>query len=127
MRSDMDLKTQCYQSIREKILNCVYQPGSMIFENQLCTELQLSRTPIREALNRLEQEGWLQIVPKRGILVKGISVNDVLCIFQTRYYIEPIALSLAAPHLDHSKLQEFRDSFETVSSMPFSGSKGPTP
>ena len=63
-----DLKTFAYTSIKEKLLHCDYEPGSVLNETALCQELKISRTPIREALNRLSQENLIQILPKRAFL-----------------------------------------------------------
>lgn len=49
-----DLKNHAYQIIKERLINCIYEPGSFINESQLATDLGLSRTPVREAINRLE-------------------------------------------------------------------------
>ena len=61
-----DLKTFAYTSIKEKLLHCDYEPGSVLNETALCQELKISRTPIREALNRLSQENLIQVLPKKG-------------------------------------------------------------
>ena len=62
-----NLKTQAYNAIRRKIVTCEYAPGTFINEELLTNELGLSRTPIRDALSRLEQEG-LRLNLKRGFL-----------------------------------------------------------
>ncbi len=83
----------------------------MLNEAQLALELGYSRTPIREALNRIENEGFIRILPKKGIYVTDVTLNDVVQIFQTRLEIEPIALRLAAQNLPKKELLYFRDSF----------------
>lgn len=83
----------------------------MLNEGQLALELGYSRTPIREALNRIENEGYIRILPKKGIYVTDVTLNDVVQIFQTRLEIEPVALRLAAQNLPKNELIYFRDSF----------------
>ena len=90
-----NLKLQAYSILKKKIISCEYQPGSMLNEAQLAEELGFSRTPIREAISILEMEGFLCIVPKKGILVTDILLSDIVQIFQARMEIEPIALKLA--------------------------------
>mgnify|MGYP005937456995 FL=1 len=107
-----DLKNHAYQIIKERLINCIYEPGSFINESQLATDLGLSRTPVREAINRLESEGLVKVMPKKGIYVTDISLNDVLQIFQTRIEIEPIAVRLAAPHLPREELLAFCGKFK---------------
>ena len=70
-----NLKLQAYRILKEKIVNCIYPPGSMLNEAQLATELGFSRTPTREAISILEMEGFLRIVPKKGILVSDILLS----------------------------------------------------
>lgn len=107
-----DLKNYVYKVIRERIVNCTYGPGSMIFEQNLTEELKVSRTPVREALNRIEQEGFIRIMPKKGVMVKEISVSDVGQIFQVREEIEPIIVRLAGPYLSKERLGDFRRRYE---------------
>jgi DNA-binding GntR family transcriptional regulator len=109
------LKANAYQILKERLVDCVYPPGSMLNEAQLATELQLSRTPIREAISKLEMEGFVQILPKKGIYVTNITLNEVVQVFQTRLEIEPVALRLAAPHLPKEELQAFCEKFRNPS------------
>lgn len=108
-----DLKYHVYQDLKEKLINCIYPPGSMLNEVQLASQYGLSRTPIREAINRLEMDGYVKVIPKKGIYVTDISLNDVLQIFQTRIEIEPIALRLAIPYLNQDELLFFQKRFES--------------
>ena len=70
-----------------------------------------SRTPVREALNRIENEGFIRIMPKKGIYVTDVTLQDVMQIFQTRLEIEPITLRMAGPNLPMEELLSFRESF----------------
>jgi DNA-binding GntR family transcriptional regulator len=106
-----DLKIRMHEILRNRIIECEYPPGTMLNETHLCTELEVSRTPIREALALIEREGFVQIIPKKGIFVKDITLSNVLSIFQVRYEIEPVALRMAAPFLQEEKLLEFKSKF----------------
>lgn len=106
-----NIKNQVYTIIKERLVNCIYEPGSFLNEIQLAQELGCSRTPVREAISRLEQENLVQIFPKKGIYVTDISLNDVQQIFQTRLEIEPITLRMAADHLPMDTLKIFRKKF----------------
>lgn len=105
-------KNSLYLDLKEKLINCIYAPGSILNEMQLADEYGMSRTPIREALNRLEMDGLIKIMPKKGTYVTDISLNDVMQIFQTRIEIEPLTLKMAAPYLDVGELMMFRNKFE---------------
>ncbi len=108
-----NLKIQAYNILKDKIITCEYTPGSMLNEAQLATELGFSRTPIREAISILEMEGFLSIVPKKGILVTDILLNDIVQIFQARMEIEPIALKMAGPHMSKEEVMKWIRIFES--------------
>lgn len=112
--ANQNLKAQAYTILKEKIVTCEYRPGSMLNEAQLATELGFSRTPIREAISILEMEGFLLIVPKKGIMVTDILLSDVVQIFQARMEIEPIALKLAGSHIPEEELLEWKEKFLTA-------------
>jgi len=111
--ANQNLKVQAYAILKEKIVNCEYLPGSMLNEAQLASELGFSRTPIREAISILEMEGFLRIVPKKGILVTDILLSDIVQIFQARMEIEPIALKLAGPHIPEEEIKEWIETFQS--------------
>jgi DNA-binding GntR family transcriptional regulator len=105
------LKKYAYNEIKRKILNCDYAPGCLLNEQFLTSELNISRTPIREALNRLDQEGLIRILSKKGILVSNISIIDLTHIYQVRIELEPYVVRMAGPHLDLEKLMYYRKLF----------------
>ena len=106
-----NLKIQAYSILKKKIVNCEYRPGSMLNEAQLAEELGFSRTPIREAISILEMEGFIRVVPKKGILVTDILLSDIVQIFQARMEIEPIALKLAGPRIPGEELLKWKGWF----------------
>lgn len=87
--ANKNLKQKAYETIKNKIVNCVYQPGEFINEDMLCEELQMSRTPVRDALGRLEQENLIQIKSKVGVIVEPISFSNINMIYETRLLLEP--------------------------------------
>lgn len=92
----VSLSRQAYQKIRRKIISLELPPGSIIDENQLQQELELGRTPIREALQRLSLEKLVTIVPRRGIFVTDIGITDLQRLFEVRIELEGLAARLAA-------------------------------
>jgi DNA-binding GntR family transcriptional regulator len=92
----MSLSQQAYGRIQRKIIYLELEPGAVIDETALQEELGLGRTPIREALQRLEQEKLVTIVPRRGMFVSEISVTDLYQIFELRLTVEALATRLAA-------------------------------
>ena len=111
VETKQNLKIQAYSILKEKIVSCEYRPGSMLNEAQLAAELGFSRTPIREAISILEMDGFLRIVPKKGILVTDILLGDIVQIFQARMEIEPIALKLAGPNIPQEELLAWKEVF----------------
>jgi DNA-binding GntR family transcriptional regulator len=105
------LKLQAYNTIKERIILCEYPPNSLLNEERLREELKISRTPIRDALSRLEQESLIQILPKRGIMVKSISPEDVEQVFEMRMLIEPYALKKYGHTMDRAVLSELEAFF----------------
>lgn len=108
-----NLKLQAYSILKDKIITCAYPPGSMLNEAHLASELGFSRTPIREAISILEMEGFLSIVPKKGILVTDILLSDIVQIFQTRMEIEPLALKMGGPNMPKEEIEEWIRTFES--------------
>ncbi len=106
-----NLKTLAYTAIRHKIITCEYAPGTFLNEERLTEELRLSRTPVRDALSRLEQEGLIEIRPKRGIMVTPLSVNDINMIFEMRTLYEPYILLHYGALLPEKRLIELNDIF----------------
>lgn len=86
------LKHQAYQIIKENIINCVYAPDTIINEELIREEIGASRTPIRDALSRLEQEGLIRILPKKGIVISSMTVKEVNMLYEARNLVEPYAV-----------------------------------
>lgn len=105
------LKLQAYNAIKEKIINCEYAPSTLINEEVLREELNVSRTPIRDALSRLEQEGMISIIPKKGIMVSSLSINDINMIFEVRMLYEPYALSRYGSLIENDTIMKFFNDF----------------
>ena len=90
------LAEAAYRVIEEKIVTRQLRPGSMISENQLSAQLGCGRTPIREALQRLKFEGFVEIHPRRGVLVAPIDVVKQLELLEVRRPLEDLIVRLAA-------------------------------
>ncbi len=102
------LKEVAYEFIKNKIVNCEYQPNAFINEEMIASQLNVSRTPIREALMRLEQEQLVNILPKRGIVVCSLTPDLIASIFETRLLLEPYIIENYGMYIDRSKLEDFK-------------------
>lgn len=83
------LKYRAYQTIKDNIINCTYLPGTIINEELIRETIGASRTPIRDALSRLEQEGLVKILPKKGIVISNITVKELNMLYESRLLLEP--------------------------------------
>jgi DNA-binding GntR family transcriptional regulator len=92
----MRLSDKAYQLIRQKIITLELPPRSAIDEQALIEELQVGRTPIREALQRLAAEDLVSIIPRRGMFVAEISLTDLQKVFELRMLLEGFCARLAA-------------------------------
>ena len=102
-----NLKTYAYKTIRDRIMSCAYAPLSLLKEEELQAELGVSRTPIREAIITLENEHLVKILPKKGILVTDITMDDVNSIFELRSLFESYAIEKLGFNVQKEKLLEF--------------------
>ncbi len=109
-----NLKEVAYLAIRQRILDCDYEPNSLLNEEVLQNELGFSRTPIREALAKLENEGLIEIVPKKGIRVSNYTLSDLIYTYEIRLLIEPYNIRKYGKNLDRSKLLEMKTEHESL-------------
>lgn len=104
--STITLKDKAYTYIKEKLINCEYMPGEILVESEIVKAVNASRTPIREALNKLEQEKLIRIVPKRGVFVEEISISTVQDVFEMRQLIEPYLVKTVGAEIPLAALKE---------------------
>lgn len=107
----ISLADQVFEHLETDILSGKYQRGESLTEIKLCAELGVSRTPIREALRRLEQEHLIEEAPK-GMTVVGITEKDLADIFQIRAALEGKAAELAAQNHTEEQLNIVREALE---------------
>ena len=107
----VSLADQVFEHIERDILSGKYERGEIITESKLSAELGVSRTPIREALRRLEQEHLIEESGK-GSIVIGISEKDLEDIFLIRKQLECLAASMAAKNHTDEQLAELKETLE---------------
>ena len=100
------LREIVFETLRDAIINQVLRPGERLMEIQLAEEMGVSRTPVREAIRKLELEGFVVMVPRRGVYVAGISMKDIHEVFEVRSALEALAASLAAERITEEELEE---------------------
>ena len=96
------------ESLREAIRSGILKPGERIMEIQLAEELGVSRTPVREAIRKLELEGYVVMMPRRGTYVASMSIRDINEIFEIRTALESLSNGLAADHITDDELEHLQ-------------------
>ena len=97
------------ERVRQAILDGVLEAGSRIDQNQLAIDLNVSLVPVREALKKLEGEGFVQIVPRRGAFVTTASVEDMEDLYFTRQILEGQAAYHAAPRMTTEQIDKLEN------------------
>ena len=100
-----------YNYLRKAIIEHELSPGSPIVEQEISDRLEISRTPVREALKQLEMEGLIQVNPIRGYFVAEINLLDVSEIFDLRLALELLALKTSINKITSEEIEEMEMSF----------------
>jgi len=90
------LKDRAYAELKELIQTGIFPPNTFLSERQLVEQLQMSKTPIRSALEHLESQGLVAVSPQQGIVVKELTVREITDLFDMRWAIEPYVASRLA-------------------------------
>ena len=98
------LKSQAYQEIKDRIQDSTFAGGSFLSERQLAALLGMSKTPIKAALERLEQEGFVTVSPQQGIVVREITVQEIADQFELRRVLEEYVVRQIAGKLTTAQL-----------------------
>jgi DNA-binding GntR family transcriptional regulator len=110
-------KDHAYREIKRAIIQHNIEPGATVYERSLSEDLGISRTPLKSALQQLELEGWIQSIPRKGILVKTINRKDVTEVFQLRKANETLVVELLIPLLDHETLKKIEKMDKQLSDL----------
>ena len=102
------LADQVYERLEESILNGEYSPGDILTEKQLSVELGVSRTPIREALSRLEYDSLVKET-SQGTEVRGINEDDVKDLYDVKKNLETLAVKKAVENMTEEDIKALKD------------------
>ena len=103
------LREMVYEELKMQILKGSIIPGTRMMEVELAEEMGVSRTPIREAIRKLEKEGLVTIEPRRGAYASMISTEDMVEILEVRQDLEGLAAYFAANRMTEEKMEELRE------------------
>jgi DNA-binding GntR family transcriptional regulator len=110
------LADQIYRLLKDNIVRHQLEPGARLLDNEIAESLQVSRTPVREAMSRLGAEGLLNIVPRRGAFVLQMSTKATKDVYEVREALEDLAVRLAVPLLTEVDLRQLEDILNRFSS-----------
>src|SRR5690242_5497249 len=103
---------EAYRLIKEQIITLALPPAALIDEARLMADLELGRTPIREALQRLALENLVVILPRRGTIVADLNMSDLQKIFEIRVDLEVYVVRLAARRASAAQIDAMEALFE---------------
>ena len=109
------LRDVVFENLREAIVEGRLKPGQRLMEVQLAEQLGVSRTPVREAIRKLELEGLVVMLPRKGAYVANMSLKDLIDVLEIRASLEGLAASLAAERItdeDIKKLESIVEEFK---------------
>ncbi len=111
-----NLRNQVYDILKKRIILREIEPGKKINEEELAESLGVSRTPIRETLVRLEHEGIVRIIPRRGAFVVSQSNKEVIDLLQVREVLEGLVVRLATENMERELFDHLRRCLKEISS-----------
>ncbi|HDK26687.1 MAG TPA: GntR family transcriptional regulator, partial [Candidatus Atribacteria bacterium] len=108
----LSLKDRVYQNIKYQIIIGTLKPGTRLPEEELSKIMNISRAPIREAFNRLEKEGFVTIIPRKGAAVSKITARSIEDIFEIRESLESLAVKKSIGKISIEELEKVGESFK---------------
>jgi DNA-binding GntR family transcriptional regulator len=114
----LSLKDRVYQNIKFQIIRGTLKPGTRLPEEELSKAMNISRAPIREAFNRLEEEGFVTIIPRKGAAVSNITTQMIEDIFEIRETLESLAVKKSIGKIFIEELEKVGESFNKFIDKP---------
>ena len=112
--SRVNLTEEIYRIVKEDILSHKLKSGEKINIDQLARSLEVSNIPIREALSRLQSEGYLHVIPFKGMFVNLMSLKDLNELFEIRLQLEPLAVEKAALLIPDDTLEQLQETMNSL-------------
>ena len=108
MNEYLPLRDVVFNTLRQAILRGELKPGERLMESQLANKLGVSRTPIREALRKLELEGLVNMVPRKGAEVADITEKSLRDVLEVRKALEELSVQLACEKITEEEIEELK-------------------
>ena len=106
------LKDDAYERLKQLIQTQVFKPGTFLSERELAARMGMSKTPVRSALERLQTEGFVQISPQQGAVVREPSLHEIVDMIDLRIALEPYVLRRLVGRLSPQQLQRLRENLK---------------
>jgi DNA-binding GntR family transcriptional regulator len=108
MNEYLPLRDVVFETLRQAILRGELKPGERLMEIHLAQKLGVSRTPVREAIRKLELEGLVLMIPRRGAVVAEITITDLEEVLEVRMALEELAMKLACRNITNEQMAEIQ-------------------
>ena len=114
--SSKPIREITYEALKDAIISGEIAPGERIIESVYATKFNISRTPVREALRKLEQDDLVEYIPRRGVIVKSLNDDDINEIYIIRQSLESLAIEFAVKHVTTQDILELREILNHIDS-----------
>lgn len=101
-----------FDYLRDAIMNGDLKPDERLMENTIAEQLGVSRTPVREAMKKLEKENFITVVPRKGAYVSKVTAKDILDVLEVRRVLEGFASKLAAERMNNKEKKDLKKCYE---------------
>jgi DNA-binding GntR family transcriptional regulator len=118
---DLSLADRAYLTLRDRLITLQIRPGEPIDDVRVAGELQLGRTPVREALKRLEDDRLVVAYPRRGTFATNVDITDLIFVNEIRLQLEPLAAARAAERataVQRAEISELLTQFQSDDALP---------
>ena len=115
--SSKPLTLRAYEEIKSRILSMELRPGQFLNESTLCEMLEIGRMPVHQATHRLQAEGLIEVIPRKGLVVRSDSLHDILEMLEARLTMEPNIAALTAERIGKEQVAELKALLDRSRSM----------
>lgn len=112
IKNKKTLNQQVYESLKQMFLDDIFESGQKLNETDIADALGVSATPVRETFRRLATEGFLEVIPYKGVYVREFSKKELMEVYECRKALEKLALELAFPNIVKEEVEELIEDLE---------------
>jgi len=115
--NNITLHEKIFQAIRDRIIYLEYPPGKLLVEKDLCAEFKVSRTSLREALQKLKEMKLITVLPRYGTYVSSVDINEIRSAFEVKIRLEGLAGEVAARRITADRLSDMKALIEKADAV----------